>query len=156
MAQNDGFKRYVQAGKLLSQITRDQIEALVRDLVRTGGTERHRAQEQVEDLVRRGMALSEAIVAQVRSEVDERLSHAGFSSVEDLAHRVADVIASSTRRPSAKKTEPAEKTEPAKKAGPVKKAAAKKAAPAKKAPAKKVAAKKASPVKKAAAKKAGT
>ena len=52
MTENDGLRRYVDAGTALTQITRARAEELVRELIKTGEVERHRAQEWVEDLVK--------------------------------------------------------------------------------------------------------
>jgi len=156
MSENDGLRRYIEAGMALTQITRARAEELVHELIRTGEVERNRAQEWIEDLVRASRERSEALVATIRSEVRQQLKELGFTNIDDLAKKVAEVLARSSaaarkatgRAPAAKA--PVKKA-PAKKAA-AKKVAAKKTA-AKKAPAKKAAAKKAT-AKKTAAKKA--
>jgi polyhydroxyalkanoate synthesis regulator phasin len=167
MVENEGLRRYIDAGMALTQITRARADELVRDLIKTGEIERTRAQEWVEDLVRQSRERSEAFVHLVRNEVRAQLDELGVTNLDDLAKRVAEILARSSerarkagqaatrrapaRRRTAKKT--AAKRAPAKKTA-AKKTAAKRA-PAKKAPAKKTAAKKA-PAKKTAAKKART
>jgi len=161
MVENEGLRRYIDAGMALSQITRARAEELVRELIKTGEFERTRAQDWVEDLVRMSRERSESFVHLVRNEVRTQLDDRGLTNVDDLAKRVAEVLARSseaarkagkaatTRRGSTPKGKKAAATKaPAKKA-PAKKAAAKKA-PAKKTPAKKAAAKKA-PAKRAGA-----
>jgi len=166
MAENEGLRRYIDAGMALSQITRSRAEELVRELMKNGELERTRAQEWVEDLVRQSRERSEAFVHLVRNEVRSQLDDLGLTNLDDLAKRVADVLERSTgaarkagqaatRRGGAKKApvKRAPATKAAAKKAPAKKAPAKKA-PAKKAPAKKTAAKKA-PAKRAPAKRAG-
>ncbi len=158
MTENDGLRRYVEAGMALTQITRARAEELVRELIKTGEVERTRAQDWVEDLVRASRDRSEALVATVRGEVRQQLKEVGFTNMDDLAKKVADVMARSsaaarhaTGRDGAARKATAKKS-PATKA-PAKKAAAKKTA-AKKAGTKKAATKKAT-AKKTAAKRAG-
>ncbi len=141
MPENDGLRRYLQAGMALTQITRARADEVVRELVRTGELERVRAQEWVDDLVSKSRERSETLVSLVRGEVSRQLGELGLGRVDEVARRVATILerlpgpymASGTGRGAAKKA-PAKKA-PAKKA-PAKKAPAKKA-PAKKAPAKK-------------------
>jgi polyhydroxyalkanoate synthesis regulator phasin len=95
MAENDGLRRYVEAATTLTQITRARAEELVRELIKTGEFERHRAQDWVEDLVKVSRERSEALVSTVRGEVTQQLKELGLSNVDDLAKRVADVLARS-------------------------------------------------------------
>jgi polyhydroxyalkanoate synthesis regulator phasin len=143
MTENDGLRRYVEAATTLTQITRSRAEELVRELIKTGELERHRAQEWVEDLVKASRNRSEALVATVRGEVQHQLKELGFTNVDDLAKKVADVLARSSaagrkatrragkkaKKPSSKKSSSAKKSAP-KASGPsgtAKKAGAKKA-----------------------------
>ncbi|MHB8680952.1 MAG: phasin family protein [Acidimicrobiales bacterium] len=154
MPQNDGLKRYFEAALALTQITRSRAEELVRDLIRTGEVESTKAQDWVEDLVSTSRQRSEAFVGTVRTEVRNQLADLGVTSIDELARRVADVLAKAqraARRSSGggRTSRPAAKRAPAKKTA--KKSAAKRA-PAKKSTAKKAAAKKAA-ARKAPAKK---
>jgi polyhydroxyalkanoate synthesis regulator phasin len=160
MSENDGLRRYLEAGMALSQITRARAEELVHELIKTGEVERQRAQDWIEDLMKVSRERSEAFVATVRGEVRQQLKETGFTNVEDLAHKVADIRSRSSAAArkatgrTVKKARRAGAGKVAAKKAPAKKAAAKKA-PAKKAAAKRSTAKKAS-AKKASAKKAGT
>ena len=93
MAENDGLRRYVEAATALTQITRARAEELVRELIKSGEFERHRAQDWVEDVVRTSRERSEALVTAVRGEVRQQLKELGITNVDDLARRVADVLA---------------------------------------------------------------
>jgi hypothetical protein len=123
---------------------------LVRELIKAGELERHRAQDWVEDLVKTSRDRSEALVGTVRGEVRQQLKDLGFTNMDDLAKKVAAILAKSsaagrqaTHRPAAK----------------VKKTSPKKGGPGKGGPGKSGAAKsttrKATGTKKTAAKKAG-
>ncbi len=109
MSENDGLRRYVEAATALTQITRSRAEELVRELIKAGELERHRAQEWVETLVKTSRERSEALVDAVRGEVRQQLKELGFTNVDDLAKKVADILARSsaagriaTHRPSGK------------------------------------------------------
>ena len=152
MDEHDGFRRYVEAATTLTQITRSRAEELVRELIKAGEVERHRAQDWVEDVVKASRDRSEALVATVRGEVRQQLKEVGFTNMDDLAKKVADILARTSaagRRATHRPGKKAKKTG-SKKAGTTK-ATAKKRAPgnaakpagAKKAGAKKTGAKKA-------------
>jgi len=149
MTENDGLRRYIEAATALTQITRSRAEELVRELIKAGELERHRAQDWVEELVKASRERSEALVATIRGEVRQQLKESGFTNVDDLAKRVADVLA----RSSAAGRKVTHRSAKAKKSGP-KKSGAKKSG-VKKSTAKKTAVRKAPGVKKAGAKKAG-
>jgi polyhydroxyalkanoate synthesis regulator phasin len=144
MTENDGLRRYVEAATALTQITRSRAEELVRELIKTGELERHRAQEWVEDLVKTSRDRSEALMDTVRGEVRQQLKELGFTNVDDLAKKVADILARSSaagRKATHRSAGKAKKTAP-KKSGPTKTGAAKKAGAKKTGAAKKAGAKK--------------
>ncbi len=163
MADNDPFRRYLDAGAALTQLTKARAEELVQELVKNGEIQRKEAQTKVDDLIERSRKSTEALLSVVHAEVSHQLSSLGIGSLDDLARQVASLLGRASSTNPAKKagsTKAAVKKAPAKKAAakkaPAKKSTAKKAAAkktaAKKAPAKKAAAKKA-PAKKAAAEK---
>ena len=92
--QLDGLRRYIEAATTLTQITRGRAEEIVRDLVASGELERNRAQDWIEDLVKRSREASETLVATVSSEVDRQLGDRGLKNLDldDLAQRVAEII----------------------------------------------------------------
>jgi polyhydroxyalkanoate synthesis regulator phasin len=141
MTENDGLRRYLEAGMTLTQITRTRANELVRELIKAEELDRHKAQDWVEDLVKASRERSEALISTVRGEVRKQLKELGFTNVDDLAKKVADILSRSSAAARKATQRPAKKT-PAKKAtarkAPAKKAAAKKTT-ARKAPAKKTA-----------------
>ncbi|MGH9301469.1 MAG: histone H1-like repetitive region-containing protein [Acidimicrobiales bacterium] len=162
MPESDIFKRYLETGLALGQLTRARAEALAKDLVRAGEIQRGQAQDWVEDAIDRSRRNTEAVVELVRGEVARQVSAMGLINRDDLVSAVSGLVAkvkeavgapnsahtSSGARAAAKKTV-AKKTAAKKTAA--KKTAAKKTA-AKKTAAKKTAAKKTG-AKKTAAKK---
>jgi hypothetical protein len=94
VASEDRFRHYVEAGAVLAQFTRDRAEALVRELTATGP--RQDAAER-DEVVARGAAVGEQLVALVRAEVGRALGTVGFTSIEDLAHRVAAILREEAR-----------------------------------------------------------
>jgi polyhydroxyalkanoate synthesis regulator phasin len=92
--QLDGLRRYLEAATTLTQITRGRAEELVRDLVASGELERTRAQEWIEDLLKRSREASEILLATISAEVDRQLGERGFKNLDldDLAQRVAGII----------------------------------------------------------------
>jgi polyhydroxyalkanoate synthesis regulator phasin len=149
MTENDGLRRYVEAATALTQITRSRAEELVRELIKAGELERNRAQDWVEDLVKTSRDRSEALVGTVRGEVRQQLRDLGFTNVDDLAKKVADILAKSSAAGRKATHRPAGKTKKSssKKSGPAKSGTTKTGSP-------KTAARKASGAKKAGAKKA--
>jgi polyhydroxyalkanoate synthesis regulator phasin len=92
--QLDGLRRYIEAATTLTSITRTRAEELVRDLVASGELERGRAQDWIEDLVKRSREASEALMSTVSSEVDRQLGERGLKNfdLDDIAQRVAAII----------------------------------------------------------------
>jgi polyhydroxyalkanoate synthesis regulator phasin len=92
MAPNDGLRRYLEAGLALTQITRARAEELVHELIQAGEVETTRAQDWVEDLVKLSRDRSDTLLSTVRGEVRNQLSDLGITNVDDLAHRVAELL----------------------------------------------------------------
>src|SRR5688572_19599333 len=78
MAQNDVFKRYLDAGLAFTQLTRSRAEAIVKDLVKAGEVQRDQAQERVEELVDRSRKNTEQLVQLVRREVTGQVQSLGL------------------------------------------------------------------------------
>jgi polyhydroxyalkanoate synthesis regulator phasin len=151
MAQNDLFKRYIDAGIAFTALTQARAEALVKDLVKAGEVQADQAREVVGDLIERSRKNSEQLLETVRREVKEQITNLGLVSKADLdraEERIAKLIGTATA-PVRKAASTAKKAAPAKKGS--KKPAAKKS-PAKKSAAKKTAAKKTAAKKSAASK----
>jgi polyhydroxyalkanoate synthesis regulator phasin len=159
IAQNEGLRRYLDAGLTFTHVNRARAAELVQELIKSGELERDRAEEWIEDLVRRTRERSEELIRLVRNEIRSQLDDLGLTNLDHVAKQIADILTSAPEnvRKAAVRRGPVTKRRAARKAG-VKKATTKtsatnKRAPVKKAPAKRVSATKA-PIKKAATKKA--
>ena len=144
MAQNELFKRYLDAGIQFSQMTQQRAEALVRDLVKAGEVQAEQTQALVNELVDRSRRNTERLVDQIRTEVRNQLDIAEVvtkdvvarmqSQIDDLRSQLAGQRPGAKKKPAGKKAsakKSAAKKKPAKKK-PTKKAASKKKAAAKK------------------------
>lgn len=123
MATNDPWKRYLDAGFELTQLTRQRAEKLVRDLIKNGEVQRDEAQERVEELLERSRKVTESIVELVRDEVSKQLKALGLNSrragggsrssspgaATNKAASGAKKTASSATKTTAAKTAPAAK-----------------------------------------------
>ena len=96
MTENDGLRRYVEAGMALTQITRARAEELVRELIKTGRDRAHPRPGLGRGPRAPSRDRSEALVGTVRGEVRQQLKELGFTNIDDLAKKVADILARSS------------------------------------------------------------
>ena len=121
MAASDPWKRYLDAGMELSNLTRQRAEKIVKDFVREGTIRGEQAQERVEELLDRSRKASEHLAGVVRTEVTRQMETLGLIAPVKKAARPAKKAAK-TASATAKKA-----TATAKKAAKTTKAASKKA-----------------------------
>ncbi|MHB8218804.1 MAG: hypothetical protein ACYDHU_00555 [Acidimicrobiales bacterium] len=91
MAKGDGFRKYVEAGAVLGQVTRARAEEIVRELAGSGEHQREHAQQRVDDLVERSRKAAEGLVHLIRSEVTTQLDALGIDP-ENVAKQAADIL----------------------------------------------------------------
>ena len=84
MAQNDVFKRYLDAGMAFTQLSREKAEEFVKELVKQGDVRRKEAEDVIEALVERSRKNTEDLVAIVRQEIADQLRNIGL---EDLVKK---------------------------------------------------------------------
>jgi polyhydroxyalkanoate synthesis regulator phasin len=118
------MRRYLKAGMTFTDVTRARANELLRELIKSGESERLKAQDWVEDFVKTGRHRSGAFISTVRGELRKPFKGLGFTSVDDLATKGGE---GSSHSPGARKT-----------AGRSAKAAPATVAPAKRATARKV------------------
>ncbi|MBA2608292.1 MAG: hypothetical protein H0U92_05110 [Actinobacteria bacterium] len=119
MAASDPWKRYLDAGMELTNLTRDRAEKIVKEFVKAGEVQREHAQQRVDDLLERSRKASSALAETVRVEVTRQLTELGLIATKPA-----------TKATATAKTAPASSK---KAAGGAKKAATKAASAAKKA-----------------------
>ena len=110
--EKDIFQRYLDAGIAFTNLTRARAEELVEELIQGGELQGADAKARVDDLLERSRRGRAAFVDQVRREVDHQLDALGVTSLEDLAHQVAEVLSrtAETGRKAAKKKKTGKKT----------------------------------------------
>lgn len=134
MADNDLFRRSLDAGLAFTQLTRKRAETIVRDLVKNGELNREQATSALEELLERSRQNSEAIIAIVRKEIDDRIAALNLVTREDLTSLASRLgLPGLAGRPAPARRAPAARKTTAKKASTAKKTAAKKASTVKKA-----------------------
>lgn len=167
MPDNDLFRRSLDAGVAFTQLTRKRAETMVRELVKSGEVSRDQATTRVEELLERSRQNSEAIVAIVRKEIDDRVAALNLVTRDDLSNLAtrlglpgipgrAPAAPPSPGRPAPapQAKAPVAPTKPSATGAPVPKPAATKPPAPKTTPAKPTAVKKATPAKTTAATKA--
>jgi len=153
MPENDLLRRSLDAGVAFTQLTRKRAESIVREWVRNGEVNREQATARVEELLERSRQNTDALLAVVRKEIDDRVAALNLVTREDLAHLASRLglpmrgAKAATPRSSATKSAASKST--------AKKATATKS-PAEKTAAKKAAAKRTAPQKSSAAKKSAS
>ncbi|MEY2425179.1 MAG: hypothetical protein QOI61_751 [Actinomycetota bacterium] len=102
MAESDPWKRYLEAGLELTQVTRDRAEKLVKDLVKANEVQRHEAQERVEALLERSRKTTDAIAEAVRVEVIKQMQNLGLvqpaKKAADTAKKTAKQAAGTAKK----------------------------------------------------------
>lgn len=140
MAQNDFFKRYIDAGLEFTAMTQSKAEALVKDLVNAGEVQADQARETVAEFLERSRKSSERLIETVSEEVKEQITNLGLASKADVDRAEQRLLSLFGAGTSAARTSARKASSTAKKTA---KKASKKASAAKKSATRKTAAKKA-------------
>ncbi len=104
MAESDPWKRYLEAGLELTQVTRDRAEKLVKDLVKAGDVQRHEAQDRVEALLERSRKTTDAIAEAVRVEVMQQMANLGLVQPAKTVAKKATKKAGAAKKAAKKAT----------------------------------------------------
>ena len=78
MAGVDPWKRYLDAGMEVTNLTRKRAEKIVKDFVKEGTIRSEHAQDRVEELLDRSRKASEHLVEVVRTEVVRQMETLGL------------------------------------------------------------------------------
>ncbi len=108
MAQVPDWKRFLDAGVQFTNVTREQAERLVEDLVREGELAQDRAETYVDEIVARSRKWSDDLQGRIRDEIQNQLRSVGLATQEDIRRLEGKI------RPT--KGKPAKKAKKAKKA----------------------------------------
>jgi len=112
MATNDRWQQYLDAGRAWTQMTREQAEAIVRDLVKAGDLQQKRAKKAVDELLERSRKNAEELRKLVRNEIQSQISSLGIATQEDLARLERKLTKESPAKTAAKKAGAAKKAAP--------------------------------------------
>ncbi len=110
MAAADPWKRYLEAGIELTEVTRAHAEKLVKDLVKAGEVQRHEAQQRVEDLLERSRKTTEAVGEAIQKEVTRQMQALGLVQPGKLAASGAKKAAGAAKKTASKTTATAKKS----------------------------------------------
>jgi len=103
MATQDRFQRYLEAGRAFTEMTRDQAESIVKDLVKAGELQQKRAKKTVDELLDRSRKNAEELRKAVRSELQSQIGALGIATKDDLA-KLERKLTGATKKAAAKKT----------------------------------------------------
>jgi polyhydroxyalkanoate synthesis regulator phasin len=103
MATNDRWQQYLDAGRAWTQMTREQAEAVVKDLVKAGELQQKRARKAVDELLDRSRKNAEELSKLVRHEIQSQISALGIATKEDLARLERKLTKASSPAKSAPK-----------------------------------------------------
>jgi polyhydroxyalkanoate synthesis regulator phasin len=77
--------RYREAAKLAAEVGRARAEEILRELVRTGESQRGDAQDWLDDFFAKSKERTEGLIALVRSEVTRQLAQVGLKDPTEIA-----------------------------------------------------------------------
>ena len=98
MPDNDPFRKYIDAGMVFTQLTRQRAEEIVRELIHNGELNRDQAARWVEELLERSRQSTEQLLGVVRKELDERIAQLNLVTRDDLANLASRLTGGTTRR----------------------------------------------------------
>ena len=84
MAENDMFKRYLDAGMAFTQLTRARAEEMVKELVKAGELQRDQAQDRVE-VLDRSRKNTDQLLDMMRKEISKQLAAFGVATKDNIA-----------------------------------------------------------------------
>ena len=94
MTTNESWRRYLEAGAAVGQLTLARAEEIARGLLAPGEEERSTAWAEFEELTRFGRLMGEQLVEVARAEVTKQLETFGVGSLDQLWARISDLVGS--------------------------------------------------------------
>jgi hypothetical protein len=91
---NESWRRYLEAGAAVGQLTLARAEEIARGLLAPGEEERSTAWAEFEELTRFGRLMGEQLVEAARSGVTKQLEMFGVGSLDQLWERISDLVGS--------------------------------------------------------------
>lgn len=94
MTTNDNWRRYLEAGTAVGQVTLARAEEIARGLLGPGEDERESAWHELDELTRFGRHMGEQLVDMARAEMFKQLETLGVGSIDHFFERIADLVGS--------------------------------------------------------------
>jgi hypothetical protein len=94
VTSNDSWRRYLEAGTAMGQVTLARAEEIAKGLLAPGDDEREAAWDDFKDLTQFGRLMGEQLVELVRAELSKQLESLGVGPLEELFDRLADLVRS--------------------------------------------------------------
>ena len=91
---NDNWRRYLEAGTAVGQVTLARAEGIARGLLAAGGDERESAWHELDELTRFGRLMGEQLVDVARAEMLKQLETLGVGSLDQFLERIGDLVGS--------------------------------------------------------------
>jgi hypothetical protein len=110
---NDSWRRYLEAGAAVGQLTLSRAEEIAKGLVAPTEEQRKTAWREFEDLTRFGRQMGEQLVEVARAELTKQLKTNGVGSFDQVWDRIADLIGAVPDADSHTAPTPPEHVEPA-------------------------------------------
>jgi hypothetical protein len=109
---NDSWRRYLEAGAAVGQLTVSRAEEIAKGLLAPGEEQRKTAWREFEDLTRFGRQMGEQLVEAARAELTKQLKTSGVGSFDQVWTRITDLIGSVPDGPANTAATPPEHVEP--------------------------------------------
>lgn len=93
MSEDEGFRRYLQAGMAWFSVTQQKAEGILKDLADSGETAVGQAQKAFERIVERTRQGSEELRELVRSEIRDQVAALGLATKDDISRLEAKIDA---------------------------------------------------------------
>jgi len=110
VTSNEIWRRYLEAGAAVGQLTVARAEDIAKRLFDTDEDERERAWSEVDHLAQFGMRMGEQLVDMARAELSRQLMNRGGDSLDRLFAGIADLLGSESAGRSSQAPEPSEPT----------------------------------------------
>jgi len=91
---NDNWRRYLEAGTAVGQVTVARAEEIARGLLTARDDERESAWRQLDELTRFGRFMGEQLVDMARAEMLKQIETLGVGSLDQFLERIGDLVGS--------------------------------------------------------------
>ena len=110
MTTNDSWRRYLEAGAAVGQVTLARAEGIARGLFAPDDEERETAWRDLDELTRFGRLMGDQLIDMARAEMSRQLETLGAGSLVQFLDRIADLVRSQPVDAPSRSAEPATMT----------------------------------------------